>query len=134
MVAKTKLLCGALFLGLSLFNPLYAAADADTKNAFTKNNENAGFEAISWQQMNDEQRRELIKRFQDIKKLPDQERSDLQQRMDWFSQLPKQQQQKMREAWQNMSASEREHWKTKLRQATPGQRDDLRQKIIEKYD
>ncbi len=129
MVAKPKLLCCAFFLGLSLFNPTYAAADADTKN-----NENASFEAISWQQLNDEQRRELIKRFQDIKKLPDQERSDLQQRMDWFSQLPKQQQQKMREAWQNMSASEREHWKTKLRQATPHQRDDLRQKIIEKYD
>lgn len=91
-------------------------------------------DTISWQQMTDEQRSGLIKRFQDVKKLQDEDSAELQQRMNWFSQLPKPQQQKMREAWQNMSVSERSHWRTKLKQATPEQREDLRQKILDKYD
>lgn len=128
MVAKGSWI--TLLLALSLPSA-YAVGIDDSANV---DDDTHQVQTISWQQMSDQQRSELIKRFQDIKKLPDQERADLQQRMNWFSQLPKSQQQKMRDAWQNMSASERAHWRTKLLQANPEQRDDLRQKILDKYD
>lgn len=94
----------------------------------------ASVDNLTWQKLTDEQRNNLIKRYQDLRQLPETERLDLQQRMDWFSQLSKDKQQRMREVWQNMSASEREHWKTKLRQVSPTQRETLREQIMEKYD
>lgn len=127
MAVKAKLLlAGALLSGA-----LSIAHAVDVENADSAVNR---LDTISWQQMSDEQRSELIKRFQDMKKQPDQESIDLQQRMNWFSQLPKSEQQKMRDAWQNMSASERTYWRNKLKQANPDQREDLRLKILNKYD
>ncbi len=88
----------------------------------------------AWQQLSPEQRRELLNSYQSLRQLDDKDKQDLQQRMDWFSQLPKDQQQRMREAWQNMSSTEREHWKNQLKTASADQRDQLREKILEKYD
>lgn len=125
MAAKSGLLTAAI-LATALSGA--HAIDVDSPEGETR------LDTISWQQMTVEQRNELIKRFQDMKKQPDQESIDLQQRMNWFSQLPKSEQQKMREAWQNMSASERTYWRNKLKQANPEQREDLRVKILNKYD
>ena len=125
MAAKSGLLTAAI-LATALSGA--HAIDVDSPEGETR------LDTISWQQMTVEQRNELIKRFQDMKKQPDQESIDLQQRMNWFSQLPKSEQQKMREAWQNMSASECTYWRNKLKQANPEQREDLRVKILNKYD
>ncbi|TEU30833.1 DUF3106 domain-containing protein [Alkanindiges illinoisensis] len=89
----------------------------------------------SWQKLTPEERAELLKSYQALRQLDDKDRQDLQQRMEWFSQLPKDQQQRMREVWQNMSDSEREHWKAQLKTASsPEQREELREKIMQKYD
>jgi len=89
----------------------------------------------SWQKFTPEERAELLKSYQALRQLDDKDRQDLQQRMEWFSQLPKDQQQRMREVWQNMSDSEREHWKAQLKTASsPEQREELREKIMQKYD
>lgn len=88
-----------------------------------------------WQKLTAEERAELLKSYQALRQLDDKGRQDLQQRMEWFSQLPKDQQQRMREVWQNMSETEREHWKAQLKTvASPEQREELREKIMEKYD
>lgn len=87
-----------------------------------------------WQKLSAEERAELLKSYQSLRQLGDKDREDLQQRMEWFSQLPKEQQSRMREVWQNMSETEREHWKTQLRTASPQQRDELREQIMQKYD
>ena len=87
-----------------------------------------------WQQLSAEQRRELLNSYQSLRQLDDKDRQDLQQRMDWFSQLPKDQQQRMREAWQNMSATERAHWKDQLKNASAEQREQMREQILEKFD
>lgn len=127
MAVKSKLLAVTLFT--TALSGAHAIGTDTPDNADTTR-----LDTVSWQQMSDEQRSELIRRFQDMKKQPDQESIDLQQRMNWFSQLPKSEQQKMREAWQNMSASERTYWRNKLKQANPEQREDLRIKILNKYD
>ena len=88
----------------------------------------------SWQQLTVEQRRELLNSYQSLRQLDEKDKQDLQQRMDWFSQLPKDQQQRMREAWQNMSATERARWKDQLKNASGDERDQLREQILEKYD
>ena len=87
-----------------------------------------------WQQLSAEQRRELLNSYQSLRQLDDKDKQDLQQRMDWFSQLPKDQQQRMREAWQNMSATERAHWKDQLKNASAEQREQMREQILEKFD
>lgn len=94
---------------------------------------NSSTQAI-WQKLSVEERAELLKSYQSLRQLDDKDREDLQQRMEWFSQLPKEQQSRMREVWQNMSDTEREHWKTQLRTASPQQRDELREQIMQKYD
>lgn len=91
-------------------------------------------EQLSWQNLSNEQRQALIKRYQDLRQLPDTERVNLQQRMDWFSQLSKDKQQQMREVWQQMSSSEREQWKIRLQKASPEQREALREDIMQTYD
>ena len=90
--------------------------------------------SASWHQLSTEQRRDLLNAYQSLRQLDDKDKQDLQQRMDWFSQLPKDQQQRMRDAWQNMSGTEREHWKSQLKTASAEQRDLMREKILEKYD
>ena len=88
----------------------------------------------TWDTMSDTEQQELIKRYQNLKEIPQEQRVALQQRMDWFSQLPKDQQQRMREAWQNMSATERAHWKDQLKNASAEQREQMREQILEKFD
>lgn len=120
-----------LVLGLSL--PVVAANPAKKTAA----QHTAADHAISatWQKLSAEERAELLKSYQALRQLDDKDRQDLQQRMEWFSQLPKDQQQRMREVWQNMSDTERERWKAQLKTAnTPEQREELREKIMEKYD
>lgn len=125
MVAKQ----GLLYIAIAVLCVQASWANAEIKPASL-----SGMDSLTWQNLSDEQRNNLIKRYQDLRQLPDTERQDLQQRMDWFSQLSKDKQQRMREVWQNMSASEREHWKVRLKQASPNQRDILREKIMAKYD
>lgn len=123
MVAKPFLICASLIIcGMTS-----SYADESIKNVSATSEQ-------QWQALNEEQRNELIKRYQDLHQLPEQERADLQQRMDWFSQLPKEKQQHMRIAWQNMSASQRDYWKRKLQRASPDQREVLREKILAKYN
>ena len=118
-----------LLLCTLVFCSTIGYAGDSTKSADTVDSSDA-----AWQALSEEQRSELIKRYQDLHQVPAEDRSDLQQRMDWFSQLPKEKQQHMREVWQNMSSSEREYWKNKLKQASPDQREALREKILAKYD
>lgn len=93
------------------------------------------FMPATWQKLSAEERAELLKSYQALRQLDDKDRQDLQQRMEWFSQLPKDQQQRMREVWQNMSDTEREHWKAQLKTAnSPEKRKALREKIMQKYD
>lgn len=125
MAAKPFLLLCTMSLCCSIG---YAGDPAKTPDTAEMSND------PSWQALSEEQRSELIKRYQDLHQLPAEERADLQQRMDWFSQLPKEKQQHMREAWQNMSSSEREYWKNKLKRASPDQREVLREKLLAKYD
>ena len=84
-------------------------------NAAEKKSTVTASSSSGWQQLSVEQRRELLNSYQSLRQLDDKDKQDLQQRMDWFSQLPKDQQQRMREAWQNMSATERAHWKDQLK-------------------
>lgn len=90
--------------------------------------------AASWQQLTTEQRSALLKSYQSLRQLDEKDKQDLQQKMDWFSQLPKDQQQRMRDAWQNMSATEREYWKNQLKSASAEMKIEIRENILEKYD
>ena len=103
-------------------------------NAAEKKSTVTASSSSGWQQLSAEQRRELLNSYQSLRQLDDKDKQDLQQRMDWFSQLPKDQQQRMREAWQNMSATERAHWKDQLKNASAEQREQMREQILEKFD
>lgn len=103
-------------------------------NAAEKKSTVTATSSSGWQQLSAEQRRELLNSYQSLRQLDDKDKQDLQQRMDWFSQLPKDQQQRMREAWQNMSATERAHWKDQLKNASAEQREQMREQILEKFD
>lgn len=107
---------------------------AATANVAEKKPIVATISSTAWQQLSAEQRRELLNSYQSLRQLDDKDKQDLQQRMDWFSQLPTDQQQRMRDAWQNMSVTERAHWKDQLKNASAEQRDQLREQILDKYD
>lgn len=125
-----KTVAAILFTVLGMLTTLPAAnaTTAEKKSLITPTS------SPGWQQLSVEQRRELLNSYQNLRQLDDKDKQDLQQRMDWFSQLPKDQQQRMREVWQNMSATERTHWKDQLKNASAEQRDQLREQILEKYD
>lgn len=125
-----KTVAAILFTVLGMLTTLPAAnaTTAEKKSLITPTS------SSGWQQLSAEQRRELLNSYQNLRQLDDKDKQDLQQRMDWFSQLPKDQQQRMREVWQNMSATERTHWKDQLKNASAEQRDQLREQILEKYD
>ncbi len=125
-----KTVAAILFIVLGMLTTLPAAnANTAEKKSMITPTSSSG-----WQQLSAEQRRELLNSYQSLRQLDDKDKQDLQQRMDWFSQLPKDQQQRMREVWQNMSATERTHWKDQLKNASAEQRDQLREQILEKYD
>lgn len=117
-------------VGAGLGLPLYAE-NAD--NTLAPANPTS-LSSSSWAQLNDSQKHQLLEAYKNLKPLDTQDQQDLQQRLDWFSQLPKAQQQRMREVWQNMSPVERDYWKAQLKIASPEQREELRNKIMAKYD
>lgn len=106
----------------------FVLADTESKKA------NDLVNTTNWQQLSAEQRMDILKSYQVLHQLDDKDRQNLQQQLDWFSQLSRQQQQRMREAWQNMSESEREYWKAQLKSASVEDRNEIREKILDKYD
>ncbi|EPF79598.1 DUF3106 domain-containing protein [Acinetobacter rudis] len=101
---------------------------------FSKSSDNSKNQDETWEQMSIEEQRALIKRYQDLKELPADQNQSLQQRMDWFTQLPEQDKQKMREAWQQMSSTERADMRKKLEKATTAeQRSEIRNQYLQKY-
>lgn len=98
-----------------------------SKDADTQVNE-------SWDSLSEDEQRELIKRYQNIKEIPANQSVALQQRMDWFTQLPEQEKLKMREVWQQMSTAERnELRKEMINASTTEQRTEIRESYLKKY-
>ena len=98
-----------------------------SKDANTQVNE-------TWTALSDEEQRALIKRYQNLKEIPESQSAELQQRMDWFTQLPEQEKAQMREAWQQMSTSERNELRKKMQSATNSeQRKEIREEYLNKY-
>ena len=98
-----------------------------SKDADTQVNE-------SWDSLSEDEQRELIKRYQNIKEIPANQSVALQQRMDWFTQLPEQEKLKMREIWQQMSTAERnELRKEMINASTTEQRTEIRESYLKKY-
>ena len=88
----------------------------------------------AWDALSEEEQRALIKRYQNLKEMPEEQSTKLQQRMDWFTQLPEQEKVQMRDAWQQMSTTERNEMRQKMLKATTAeQRADIREKYIRKY-
>lgn len=90
------------------------------------------------QQFNDcanlthEQQQQLIQTYQSLR--DDDKKFDLKKRMQWFCQLSDDQQQLMREAWQNMSTTERNQLRKKLETASNAEeRAMIRQEFLMKY-
>lgn len=99
---------------------------------FSKKTDTAATE--NWDQLSNEEQRALIQRYQNLKELPADQNESLQQRMDWFTQLPESEKQKMREAWQQMSSTERMDMRKKLAKATTAeQRAEIRTQYLQKY-
>ena len=79
-----------------------------------------------------EQQQQLIQTYQSLK--DEDKKFDLKKRMQWFCQLPDNQQQLMREAWQNMSSSQRNELRKKLETAVDSEeRALIRQEFLMKY-
>lgn len=88
----------------------------------------------TWDALSDDEQRALIKRYQNLKEIPENQSVALQQRMDWFTQLPEPEKEKMREAWQQMSTSERSAMRKKMEKATTTeQRTEIREHYFQKY-
>lgn len=86
-----------------------------------------------WDALTEAEQLALIKRYQALKEIPSDQSQVIQQRMDWFNQLPEQDKQKMREAWQQMSSSERSEMRKKLENATTAQeRNQIREHYLSK--
>lgn len=78
------------------------------------------------------QQQQLIQNYQSLR--DDEKKLDLKKRMQWFCQLPDDQQQLMREAWQNMSTTQRKDLRKQLETAsTAEQRALIRQEFLIKY-
>lgn len=90
--------------------------------------------AESWDNLSEDEQRALIQRYQNLKEIPEAQRVALQQRMDWFNQLPDAEKNQMREAWQQMSTSERNELRKKMSMTTDNQkRKDIREEYLNKY-
>lgn len=101
---------------------------------FSKSQDNSKNQDEVWEQLSSEEQRALIQRYQNLKELPANQNQSLQQRMDWFTQLPEQDKQKMREAWQQMSSTDRADMRRKLDKAnTAEQRSEIRNQYLQKY-
>lgn len=90
--------------------------------------------AESWDNLSEDEQRALIQRYQNLKEIPEAQRVALQQRMDWFNQLPDAEKNQMREAWQQMSTSERNDMRKKMLSANSNdQRKKIRETYLNKY-
>ena len=127
MVAKKLVLA---FCAISFLQTSFAGFERFwifSKDANTSANE-------SWESLSEDEQRALIKRYQNLKEIPEAQSVALQQRMDWFNQLPEPEKQKLREAWQQMSSSERNEMRNKIQKAdTPEQRNEIREQYLQKY-
>ncbi len=98
-----------------------------SKDANTQVNE-------TWDTLSETEQEALIKRYQNLKEIPTEQTVALQQRMDWFTQLPEPEKLKMREAWQQMSTTERNDMRKKMLSATTDvQRKEIRETYLNKY-
>lgn len=98
-----------------------------SKDANTQVNE-------TWDALSETEQQALIKRYQNLKEIPTEQTVALQQRMDWFTQLPEPEKLKMREAWQQMSTTERNDMRKKmLKASTDAQRKEIRETYLNKY-
>lgn len=98
-----------------------------SKDANTQVNE-------TWDALSETEQQALIKRYQNLKEIPTEQTVALQQRMDWFTQLPEPEKLKMREAWQQMSTTERNDLRKKMLNArTDAQRKEIRETYLNKY-
>lgn len=98
-----------------------------SKDANTQVNE-------TWDALSESEQEALIKRYQNLKEIPTEQTVALQQRMDWFTQLPEPEKLKMREAWQQMSTTERNDMRKKMLSATTdAQRKEIRETYLNKY-
>lgn len=100
---------------------------------FSKNADSHASE--SWDSLSEEEQRALIKRYQNLKEIPEDQRVALQQRMDWFTQLPDEEKAQMREAWQQMSTSERNELRKKMLATSDNEkRKEIRESYFKKYN
>lgn len=120
------------FCALSLLQTSFAGYERFW--IFSKNNTPSHQVNEAWDALSEEEQRALIKRYQNLKEIPEEQSVKLQQRMDWFTQLPEQEKVQMRDAWQQMSTTERNEMRQKMMKATTAeQRADIRDKYIKKY-
>lgn len=118
------------FCALSLLQTSFAGYERFwifSKDANTQVNE-------TWDALSETEQQALIKRYQNLKEIPTEQTVALQQRMDWFTQLPEPEKLKMREAWQQMSTTERNDLRKKMLNArTDAQRKEIRETYLNKY-
>ena len=128
MAARTTL--ALAFCAISLLQTSFAGYERFwifSKNADSQVNE-------TWDALSESEQQALIKRYQNLKEIPPEQMVALQQRMDWFTQLPQQEQLKMREAWQQMSSTERNDMRKKMLSASSNeQRKEIRETYLNKY-
>lgn len=88
----------------------------------------------NWNELSTDQQKQLLQRYKNLKDISTNQSSSLQSRMDWFTQLPEQEQQKMREAWQQMSTQQRQEMRSKMQKAkTLDERNTIRQEYMQKF-
>lgn len=118
------------FCALSLLQTSFAGYERFwifSKDANTQVNE-------TWDALSETEQQALIKRYQNLKEIPTEQTVALQQRMDWFTQLPEPEKLKMREAWHQMSTTERNDLRKKMLNArTDAQRKEIRETYLNKY-
>lgn len=98
---------------------------------FQKQNPTTSYD--DWDRLTDAQQLALLKRYQNLKEIPDSDSSALQQRMEWFTQLSNDEKRKMRLTWQRMSSQERQDLRKRMQNATPEQRNSIRNEYLQKY-
>lgn len=119
-----------VFCAVSLLQTSFAGYERFwifSKDANTQVNE-------TWDALSETEQHALIKRYQNLKEIPTEQTVALQQRMDWFTQLPESEKLQMREAWQQMSTTERKDMRKKmLKASTDVERKQIRETYLNKY-
>ncbi|MEB3753479.1 DUF3106 domain-containing protein [Acinetobacter sp. MD2(2019)] len=129
MAAKKWMLglCSLMFLqtGFAAFENFWPFSSKTTAASTVDDN---------WSDLSTDQRKQVLQRYQNLKDISNNQSSSLQSRMDWFTQLPEQEQQKMREAWQQMSTQQRNEMRSRMQKAkTVDERNSIRQEYLQKF-